>query len=128
LLLRPGSERGEPEGGRPLADLDISIRIQGRDKDTWKGKIRQMPESEAKTVPLILSNRAGGPVAVKATAGQNGVLTPATQQYLVYLDIVDADESILPGTMAQVKIYCQPETCVHWVWRWLNETFDLGLI
>jgi putative peptide zinc metalloprotease protein len=128
LLIRPGSERGEPEGGRPLADLDIIIRIQGRDSATWKGKIRQLPESEAKTVPLILSNRAGGPVAVKATAGQSGVLTPATQQYLVYLEIDDADDSILPGTMAQVKIYCQPETCVHWLWRWLNETFDLGLI
>jgi putative peptide zinc metalloprotease protein len=131
LLIRPGLERGEPLGGRPLADLDVVVRIQGRDSQTWKGRIRHLPESEAKTVPLIMSNRASGPVAVKATTGaaaQKGELTPATQQYLVYLEVVDADDAILPGTMAQVKIYCQPETCVHWLWRTLNETFDLGLI
>jgi len=127
LLIRPGTERGEPQGGRPLAKLDVTIRIQGRDSHTWKGRIRQLPESEAKTVPLILSNHAGGPVAVKAgTPG--GALVPSTQQYLVYVEIDDADELILPGTMAQVKIYCQPETCAHWVWRTLNETFDLGLM
>ncbi len=129
LLIRPGSECGEPDGGRPLADLDVTIRVQGRDSQTWKGKIRQLPESEAKTVSRAMSNRAGGPVAVKAGAGaQSGTLVPATQQYLVYVEILDADESILPGTMAQVKIYCQPETCVHWLWRTLNQTFDLGLM
>ena len=128
LLIRPGSERGEPQGGRPLADLDITIRIKGCDRQTWKGKIRQLPESEAKTVPPILSNRQGGPVAVKATVGNDKQLVPSTQQYLVYVEIVDPDESIVPGTAAQVKIYCRPETCVHWLWRWLNETFDLGLI
>lgn len=128
LLIRPGSERGEPQGGRPLADLDVIIRIKGRDSQTWKGKIRQLPESEAKTVPPMLSNHQGGPVAVKAGMNGEKQLVPTTQQYLVYLEIVDADESIVPGTAAQVKIYCQPETCVHWVWRWLNETFDLGLI
>ncbi|HEY7329168.1 MAG TPA: biotin/lipoyl-binding protein [Gemmataceae bacterium] len=128
LLIRPGSERGEPQGGRPLADLDVTIRVKGRDIKTWKGKIRQLPESEAKTVPPMLSNRQGGPVAVKATMGSDKQLVPSTQQYLVYVEILDADESILPGTAAQVKIYCQPETCIHWVWRWLNETFDLGLV
>jgi len=128
LLVRPGLERGEPQGGRPLADLDITIRIKGRDSQTWKGRIRQLPESEAKTVPPLLSNRQGGPVAVKATTSMEKQLVPSTQQYLVYIEIIDADESILPGTAAQVKIYCQPETCIHWLWRWLNETFDLGLI
>jgi hypothetical protein len=127
LLIRPGAERGEPEGGRQLADLDIIVRIRGRDKQTWQGKIRQLPESEAKTVPPIMSNRQGGPVAVKVgTSGDK--LVPSTQQYLVYIEIVDADDAIVPGTMAQVKIYCQKETCAHWLWRWLNETFDLGLI
>jgi putative peptide zinc metalloprotease protein len=134
LLIRPGTERGEPQGGRPLADLDVIIRIKGRDSQTWKGRICQLPESEAKTVPPILSNHQGGPVAVKAgVAAKTGTpgeqqLVPTTQQYLVYLEVIDADDSIVPGTAAQVKIYCQPETCVHWLWRWLNETFDLGLI
>jgi putative peptide zinc metalloprotease protein len=128
LLIRPGWERGEPQGGRPLADLDVTVRIKGRDNQTWKGKIRQLPESEAKTVPPMLSNRQGGPVAVKASMSNEKLLVPTTQQYLVYVEIIDPDESIIPGTAAQVKIYCQPETCVHWLWRWLNETFDLGLL
>jgi hypothetical protein len=127
LLIRPGTERGEPRGGRPLANLDVILRIQGRDHQTWKGRIRQLPESEAKTVPLALSNRASGPVAVKAGT-KGGLLVPTTQQFLVYVEILDPDESILPGTTAQVKIYCQPETCVHWLWRTLNQTFDLGLM
>ncbi len=127
LLVRPGRERGEPEGGRRLADLDVTIRIQGRDNQTWKGKIHQLPESEAKTVPLVLSNRAAGPVAVKASA-RASALIPATQHYLVYVDVVDADEAMVPGTKAQVKIHCQPETCLHWMWRTLNSTFDLGLM
>ena len=127
LLIRPGSERGEPEGGRPLADLNIIIRVRGRDIETWKGRIRQLPESEAKTVTPMLSNRQGGPVAVKAGTNPEK-LVPSTQQYLVYVEIIDPDDSIVPGTIAQVKIYCQQETCVHWLWRWLNETFDLGII
>ncbi len=127
LLVRAGRERGEPEGGRRLADLDVTIRIQGRDTQTWKGKVRQLPESEAKSIPLALSNRGGGPVAVKAAAPGNALI-PSTQHYLVYVDLVDADASILPGEMAQVKIYCQPETCLHWLWRTLNSTFDLGLM
>jgi putative peptide zinc metalloprotease protein len=127
LLVRAGRERGEPEGGRRLADLDVTIRFKGRDSQTWKGKIRQIPESEAKTVPLALSNRAGGPVAVKASAPGNSLI-PATQHYLVYVDIIDADEAIVPGQAAQVKIHCQPETCLHWLWRTLNNTFDLGLM
>src|SRR5579883_210692 len=127
LQIRTGEERGEPAGGRRLADLDVTIRIKGHDSRTWKGRIRQLPESEAKTVPPMLSNHQGGPVAVKAGT-QAEKLVPTTQQYLVYVEILDPDESIVPGTAAQVKIYCQPETCAHWVWRWLNETFDLGLM
>jgi putative peptide zinc metalloprotease protein len=127
LLVHAGRERGEPEGGRPLAELDVTIRIRGRDSQTWRGKVRQLPESEARTVPLAMSNRGGGPVAVKAST-PGSALIPATQHYLVYVDLVDPDEAIVPGTMAQVKIYCQPETCLHWLWRTLNNTFDLGLM
>ena len=30
--------------------------------------------------------------------------------------------------MAEVKMNCQPETCLQWVWRWVNTTFDLRLM
>ena len=53
---------------------------------------------------------------------------PQTQHFLVYIDLIDPDAAIVPGAMAQVKVHCKPETCLHWLWRTLNDTFDLGLL
>ena len=134
-LVRPGRERFTPEG-RQLQPLDVTLRVHGRDVQTWKGQITTLPASEAKTIPLGLSNRAGGPVAVKPPTPQTPgnmhpneepSLVPQAQHYLVYIDVLDPDAAIVPGTRAQVKIYCQPETCLRWAWRTINNTFDLGL-
>ena len=53
---------------------------------------------------------------------------PQAQHYLVYIDLVDPDGAITPGSMAQVKVHCRPETCLHWVWRKVNDIFDLRLM
>jgi putative peptide zinc metalloprotease protein len=128
--VRPGHARGLPEGPRKLNDLDVTIRVHGRDWHTWKGRVVVLPESDAKTIPLALSSKANGPVAVKAASGSspNAPLVPQTQHYLVFVEILDPDAAIAPGSMAQVKIYCQPETCLRWLWRKVNDAFDLGLI
>jgi len=34
---------------------------------------------------------------------------------------------LVPGNMAQVKIYLKPETCATWLWRTVNDVFELGL-
>jgi len=128
IKIRPGRERGMPEGPRKLVSREVYIRIQGRDSTVWNGKLLPLPESEAKEIPLALSSKAGGPVAVKANATKEQTLVPQTQHYLVYVDILNPDAAITAGTMAQVKIYCQPETCAHWVWRKINDLFDLGLM
>ncbi len=128
MLIRPGRERGDPEGPRALHPLDVTLRVQGRDVHTWKGKVTRLPESDPKGIPLPLSSKAGGPVAVRANANPTGVLIPQTQHFLVYVDIQDPDNAILPGSMAQVKIYCRPETCLRWLWRKINDAFNLGLI
>ena len=94
---------------------------------TWKGQLSQLPESDAKEILMLLSNRGGGSVAVKA-GGAGGKLIPQTQHYLVYIDLIAPDGAITPGSMAQVKIHCRSETCLHWLWRTINTTFDLGLI
>jgi putative peptide zinc metalloprotease protein len=132
--VRAGRERGEPEGGRPLANLEIAVRIHGRDTQTWKGRITALPEQEASKIPLALSNKGGGPVAVKAAQpsaktgpSQEEGLAPQAQQYIVYVDILDPDDAIIPGNMAQVKVRCRSETCLHWLWRTLHDTFDLAL-
>src|SRR5207247_9842475 len=95
-LLKEGREEVQRKG----KDLDIDLRVQGLGAKTWKGRIAQMPESEAKEVPLALTIKAGGPVPVKPSTQPN-VYVPQNQQYLVGIDILNPDASICPGTMAQ---------------------------
>ncbi len=131
--VRAGHERGDPEGGRPLADLETTVRIHGRDTKTWKGRILSLPEQEASRIPAALTNKAGGPVAAKATqptpkaGSQEEGLVPQTQHYMVYVEILNPDDAIIPGNMAQVKVRCRSETCLHWLWRTLHDTFDVAL-
>ena len=129
LLVRAGRERGYAEGARPLADLGATICVQGRMFRDFKGKVEPLPESEARVIPFPLTSKAGGPVAVKAAPNnKTGALEAQTQQYLVYITIVNPDDAVRPGNMAEVKVNCQPETCLQWAWRWVNTTFDLRLI
>jgi putative peptide zinc metalloprotease protein len=121
------AERDAARLGKPQ-ELAVDVRVHGLDSSTWKGRIARLDQSEARTIPLALSNKAGGPVAVKATPGKAGALIPQTQHYLVYIDILGPDGSIEPGTMAQVKIHCRPETCLSWLWRKVNTVFDLRLL
>jgi putative peptide zinc metalloprotease protein len=127
LIVRSGQERGVAHGQQQVADLAVTIRIHGRDSHTWQGKILHLPEKEADKVPLALSSRAGGPVAVKGGVKSN-TLVPQTQHFLVEVEIIDPDPAIVPGVMAQVKVHCKNETCAKWLWRTVNNLFDLGLI
>ena len=108
-------------------ELPVTVRVQGHDADTWKGRLLRLPESEAKEMPLALTTRGGGPVAIKGGV-KSQTLVPQTQYYLVYVEIQDPNRSISPGSMAQVKIHCKAETVAHWLWRKINDLFDLGLI
>jgi putative peptide zinc metalloprotease protein len=110
-------------------DLPITIRVQGRDKQTWTGEWLAMPESEAKTIPPQLSNKGGGPIPVKPPSGNDpNRLEPVDQQYLLSVAIKDPDQAIVPGSMAKVKIDCSWRSGAWWVWRTVNDTFDLGLM
>jgi len=107
--------------------LDVSVRIQGRDFQTWKGKVGHLPEAEAKEVPPELAAKFGGPLAVKP-GGNPNVMQPQSQQWLVGIDLIKPDSAICPGTMGQVKVHCRWRTGAWWVWRTISSTFDLGLI
>jgi putative peptide zinc metalloprotease protein len=109
------------------AELDVSIRFPGRTGHTWTGRLADLPESEAREVPLALTQKGGGPLAVKPGALPHAYV-PQSQQYLVAIALLDPDRANCPGTLAPVVIRCRWRTAAWWVWRGLASTFDLGLV
>jgi hypothetical protein len=111
--------------------LAVDLRVHGLVEKTWKGKVVQMPESEAREIPTALTLKAGGPVAVKPADPRQppgAPPQPQTQQYLVAVSIQDPGDIICPGAFAQVKVHCRWRTCAWWAWRTISSMFDLGLI
>jgi putative peptide zinc metalloprotease protein len=108
-----------------VGDLDVDIRVRGRAEHVWHGKLSQLPEDAAKDIPVQLTNKAGGNIAVKPSSKPN-TYVPQSQQYLVGIDILDSDDSICPGTLAQAKVHCRWRSCAWFCWRWFNSAFDLG--
>ena len=119
-LLQENMKGGE-------VSLQVSVRVPGMDRTFWRGEVKQLPLSEAATIPPLLSNRTGGPVAVKPGT-QSDQLIPQTQQYLVSIDLVDPDADVLPGVRARVKIHCKKRTLAWWGWRTINDLFNLKLL
>jgi putative peptide zinc metalloprotease protein len=122
-LIRDNRKRMRAAGG----DLPVTIRVQGMGTRTWEGRVTHLPESEAREVPVALSSRAGGPLAVK-TGGAPGHLEPQSQVYLVGIDFVQPGEGVCPGQLAQVKVHNEYRTLAWYTWRALSRTFDLGLL
>lgn len=116
-------------GGQFESDirLPVNVRVHGHGRDSWIGEVTKLPESEAATIPNSLSSRANGPVAIKPSNNPEE-LVPQTQQYLVSVDLTDPDITIRPGVRAHVKIHCKKRTLGWWMWRKVNDTFNLGLI
>jgi putative peptide zinc metalloprotease protein len=110
-----------------LKELAVDVRIPGRGAKTVPGRIVRLPESDAKDVPLALTQRGGGPLAVKPSQDPN-VNVPQSQQYLVTVELIDPDPTICPGTMVSVKVHCKWRTAAWRVWHAISSAFDLGLI
>ena len=110
--------------------LAATIRMQGRAGQTWEGKVfdKKLPRGEAKEVPLPLSNRGGGPIALKPGASDGNHLVPMNQIYLVPIDFEAPDEAVCTGTMAQVKVHCRWRSLGWWTWRTVASAFDIKLL
>lgn len=106
--------------------LPVTIRVQGRLDSTWEGYVHNLPESEAKEIPPALSNKGGGPLAIKPSNDPNHMI-PQAQVYLVGINFNQPDDAITPGTLAQVKIHCEYRSAAWWTWHTISATFDLGL-
>ncbi len=109
-------------------NLAVTIRVQGRDNKTWQGRVNaDLPKTKADEVPLPLSSKGGGPVAVRPSSDPSK-LQPQAQIYLVDVDFEDPDDSICTGTIAQVKIHCEYHSCAWWCWRAISQAIDLPLL
>lgn len=110
-----------------VPDLPVTIRVHGRGLHNWEGRISQLPEAEAKDVPPALTNKYGGPLAVRPAPGNPNSAVLQAQYYLVGIDVRAPDQALCPGTLANAKVHCRWKTGAWWVWRWVSLTFDLGL-
>jgi putative peptide zinc metalloprotease protein len=111
------AERGE---------LEVSIYAKGRSDRQFRGVLRRLPEQNAASVPLSLTQRGGGPLAVKPSEDPNQ-LVPLAQVYLVEVAVLDPDVAIDPGQLAVVKIHAKWRSGAWWVKRALSNAMDLGL-
>jgi putative peptide zinc metalloprotease protein len=107
--------------------LEVTIRMKGRGGRTWEGQLAHLPQSDEKQVPAALTTKYGGPLAFKPGDNPNSYV-PVSQVYLVGIDVIQPDDAMCPGMLAQVKIHCRWRPCVWWVWRTISATFDLGLM
>jgi putative peptide zinc metalloprotease protein len=112
--------------GDPEDELRVTIRVQGRDWHTWRGRLEPLPESEAREVPAGLTHKGGGNLAVKPGT-RPGVYVPQAQVYLVDAKFIDPDAAIHPGALAQVKVDCKWRSCAWWAYRTVSSLFDLKL-
>jgi putative peptide zinc metalloprotease protein len=107
-------------------ELEVSIYAMGRSDRIFTGRLRKLPEQNAASVPLALTQRGGGSLAVKPNEDPN-VLIPLAQVYLVEVELLDPDVAVDPGQLAKVKIHAKWRSGAWWVWRALNNAMDLGL-
>ena len=107
-------------------ELEVSICAKGRSDRIFHGKVKRLPAQNAATVPLALTQRGGGPLAVKPSEDPN-VLIPLAQVYLVEVEMTDPDLAIDPGQLAVVKIHAKWRSGAWWVARALANAMDLGL-
>ncbi|HZU35207.1 MAG TPA: biotin/lipoyl-binding protein [Gemmataceae bacterium] len=127
LPVSPGEYRLLRDDLADEPELPVTVRVQGRDTLTWAGRVARFPEAEAKEVPLGLTLKGGGSLAVKPGTPP-GVNVPQSQQYLLGIELLEHDGAVCPGTLAQVKIHCRWRTGAWWLWRTITSTFDLELM
>jgi putative peptide zinc metalloprotease protein len=107
-------------------ELSVSIHVKGRSDRDFAGRLRVLPAQNADTVPIQLTQRGGGPLAVKP-GGDPNVLVPLAQVYLVEVEILDPDAAVDVGQLAVVKVHAKWRSGAWWVGRALSNALDIGL-
>jgi putative peptide zinc metalloprotease protein len=107
--------------------LPASVYVSGRTDQIFQGRVVRLPESDSKQVPPALTQRAGGPLAVKQAGEQGQEVTPLAQTYLVDIELLDPDTTVKPGAQVTAKIHCRWRSVSWWIGRKIAEALDIGL-
>jgi putative peptide zinc metalloprotease protein len=107
-------------------ELEVSVYAKGRSDRQFTGRLRALPEQNAATVPIALSQRGGGPLAVRQSPDSNDLI-PLAQVYIIEVELIDADAAIEPGQLAVAKVHARWRSGAWWVGRALANAMDLGL-
>jgi putative peptide zinc metalloprotease protein len=121
-LLHYDRQQLKARGG----SLSATIRVHGHGERTWTSNDIVLYDSEAQQLPVQLTVRGGGDIAIKPSS-QPESYAPVAQVYQVAVNFDDPEQTISPGTMGQVKIHCQWRTAAWWGWRAFASMFDLGM-
>jgi putative peptide zinc metalloprotease protein len=119
-LDRVRAERGED------AYLEVSILPARRSDKQFTGRITHLPDTDEKNVPLQLTHRGGGSLATKP-GGDPNVNQPMVQTYLIPIEVDDPDDTLMPGTLATVKVHLEWRSAAWWAWRSIASALDVGL-
>ncbi|CAN5132269.1 hemolysin D [soil metagenome] len=127
IPVNPNEYRLLKEDLPPGGTLEVSIYVKGRTDHVFKGIIRRLPDSDAKQVPPGLTQRAGGPLAVKQAGDKGEETVPVAQTYVIEVELTDPDMTVQPGALVSTKIHCQWRTGAWWVQRAIATALDIGL-
>src|SRR5262245_5140807 len=121
--IRKNLDRARAERGDG-AYLEVSILAKNHRE--YKGRITRLPDTDEKNVPLPLTHRGGGSLATKP-GGDPNVNQPLVQTFLVPVGVDDPDDTLVPGTLAMVKIHLEWKSAAWWSWRAIAKALDIGL-
>jgi putative peptide zinc metalloprotease protein len=106
--------------------LDVSILPTRRSDKQFKGRITRLPDTDEKNLPIQLTSRGGGDVATKP-GGDPNVHQPIVQTYLIPVEVEDPDGTLIPGTLATVKVHMKWKSAAWYTWRSIASSLDVGL-
>lgn len=122
--IKDNLERQRKDGASD--HLEASILLANRSDHIYKGRVTTLPVMHETNVPVGLTSRGGGPVAVRPSQNPNEN-EPVAQTYLIQVEIMDGDASFCPGIQAKVKIYLRWRSGAWWVGQKLASMLDWGL-
>jgi putative peptide zinc metalloprotease protein len=127
LPVGPSDYRLLKEDLSKNGSLAASVFVAGRTDHVFRGKVVRLPEQDAKQVPPALTQRAGGPLAVKQSGEKGQEVSPLAQTYLVEVELLDPDSTVKPGAQVSAKVHCRWRSGAWWLGRAAAEALDIGL-